>query len=144
MYTLLEIEQLFNVFRTMDTPSVLQFVQQMRIPVRAIELFNLDHKKKTTSLLNAKTINLVIVRAILHSSSNIRPVWKKFFVPATLSLAISTFIRTLIYFEEFETYGHGQFIILKLKTQLLKKAFWDNWSAQSRSTSSKGRETLFG
>ena len=57
---------------------------------------------------------------------------------ATLSLAITTFIQTLIYFEAYETYGYGQFVILKLKAQLLKKAFWDNWSEQHRSTTSKG------
>lgn len=130
MHTAQEVQQLHSVFRTMKTPSALQFVQQMRIPVQAIELFTLDHKKETASLRDAGIINHVIVRAILHSSPKLRTVWKRFFVYATISLAISTFIQTLIFFEEYETYGYGQIVILKLKAQLLKKAFWDTWSAQ--------------
>ena len=132
MYTAQEVQQLHSVFRTMDTPTALQFVQQMRIPIEAIELFTFDHKKKTTSLRNTGTINHVIIRSIIHSTSKIRTIWNMFFVSATLGLAVSTLIQTLINYEEFEIYGVGQLIILTLKAQLLKEAFWDNWSAQHR------------
>lgn len=127
MFQLQDIQELYSVFHTMDSPELLQFVQQMRLPIRASELFTFDHSKKTAGPMPKTKLVQAIQLSIAKSSSKVRATWNWFYVTATMTMAISTLLSSLIYFKEYATYGSMYVAIVGLKATLAKKTFWDNW-----------------
>ena len=127
MFRRQDIQELHSVFHTMDSPELLQFVQQMRLPIRASELFTFDHSKKTAVSMPKTKLVQAIQLSIAKSSSKVRGTWNWFYVTATMAMAISTLLSSLIYFDEYATYGFMNVVIVRLKATLAKKTFWDNW-----------------
>ena len=123
MVTTQELQQLSGVFHTMDTPALLQFAQQLRLPIHASAVFRFDHKQKTASPLSKGQIEHAICMAIVESSSKVRATWNWFYILALPWFMIMTLLTIVENLEEYQTYGQLQSLILKLKFQLFNKAF---------------------
>lgn len=92
MVTTHELQQLSDVFHTMDTPALLQFAQQLRLPIHASAVFRFDHKQKTATPMSKGQIEHAIRMAIVGSSSKVRATWNLFYVTATMMMAMSTLL----------------------------------------------------
>jgi len=118
---------IYQVLQSMSCEQLLQFAQQLKLPIAPASLFAMNHKQKTAKPLEHRALKNLVAECAIQNQSNIRTLrWAPLYSSIMAVSAMSALFTTAMYHKQHYKYFDVSTTVLRIKAKLLKSSFWDN------------------